>query len=112
MNNRLKHPLYVIIIISIVYLTNNAILLRNLQNDVYVLKKIKNKIDPEFQYIELSEVMRKNHPESPLSTSPYRYFFAYQQDPNTYSPNEIDFYVGYIDLFGKIHVLPKNLLMQ
>ncbi len=109
-------PLIKVIIVYLVLTQSfKLILIRRLENDVYVLNTIREELDPEYQYIELSEVKRTKGTFSrhPLDeSSHFRYFYAYLYDPETTPSSENSFYLGFIDLHGRTYIVPKNERLQ
>ena len=67
-----------------------------LGNDEYVLPIIREELDPEYQYIVLSEVERtKDSYGHPLDeSSHYRWFYAYLHDPETTPRSENSLFIG------------------
>jgi len=105
----------VILVYLVLTQSFKLILIRRLENDVYVLNTIREELDPEYQYIELSEVKRTKGTLSrhPLDeSSHFRYFYAYLHDPETTPSSENSFYMGFIDLHGRTYILPKNERLQ
>jgi len=89
--------------------------IRQLGNDEYVLPIIREELDPEYQYIVLSEVKRTKgtYSRHPLDeSSHFRYFYAYLHDPEPTPSEENSFYLGFIDLHGRIYIFPKNERLQ
>ena len=109
-------PLIKVILVYLVLTQSfKLILIRRLENDVYVLNTIREELDPEHQYIELSEVKRTKGTFSrhPLDeSSHFRYFYAYLHDPEPTPSEENSFYLGFIDLHGRTYIFPKNERLQ
>ena len=105
-------PLIKVIIVYLVLTQSfKLILIRRLENDEYVLNTIEEKLDPEYQFIELSEVLRakdSHYRHSSDYSSHFRYFYAYLYNPETTPSSENSFYLGFIDLHGRTDILPKN----
>ena len=91
-----------------------TILIQQLGNDEHVLDILREELDPEYQFIVLSEVERtKDSLGHPLDeSSHFRYFYAYLHDPETTPSEENSFYLGFIDLRGRTYILPKNERLQ
>lgn len=105
-------PLIKVILVYLVLTQSfKLILIRRLENDVYVLNTIRKELDPDYQFIELSEVLRakdSHYRHSSDYSSHYRYFYAYFYNPETTPIEENSFYMGFIDLQGRLDILPKN----
>ena len=104
---------FIKVIIAYLVLTQSIklILIRRLDNDEYVFNIIEEKLDPEYQFIELSEVLRVKdsyHIHSSVYTSHFRYFHAYLHDPETTPVEDNSFYMGFIYLHGRLDILPIN----
>lgn len=117
MNKRLKNGVSFFIVIFTFWLlfqSYKIISITQLGNDEHVLDIIREELDPEYQFIVLSEVKRiKDSHGVPLDkSSHYRYFYAYLHDPEITPSSENSFYLGYIGLNGKTHILPKNERFQ
>jgi len=105
----------VILALGLVSQFYKTILIRQLENDEYVLNTIREELDPEYLYIELSELKRTKDTFSrhPLDeSSHFRYFYAYLHDPETTPSEENTFHLGFIDLRGRTYILPKNERLQ
>ena len=117
MNKRLKYAASLFVAIFTFWLAFQSfkiISIRQLGNDEYVLPIIREELDPEYQYIVLSEVERtKDSYGHPLdSASHYRWFYAYLHDPETTPRSENSFYLGFIDLRSRTHILQKDSVLS
>ena len=113
-NTRLMFGFALLATFWLLFQSFKIISIGQLGNDEYVLNTIREELDPEYQFIVLSEVKRtKDSHGVPLdSSSHYRSFYAYLHDPETTPSSENTFYLGFIDLHGKTYIFPKNERLQ
>ena len=92
--------------------------IKRLRNEEYVIKKIKEELGVEYEFIKLyePEVVRYNQDlwdwvKHHTSSTVVRVFIAYLKDPESSEAEENHFYFGFIDSRGNVFTLPKNTLL-